>query len=360
MTDPQKYQRCMVLAGGGFRFGIYLGMYAAACESGRAPDILLASCGGAIAAAIIGNLPDDQQRKAWLCSPQMYDYWSKLKAAEHAKISSVLTQAVRRKLQARPAARIPNLFDDYLFEVPAHLPLPEEQSHVAVAVIGGQMLYKQQEVGQPRGVRKLFAETVFGPDRVSQLLNGVTSPLDHPRWGDHAIASEIITPSHVPLNTAARISMTDMFYFRCFEHDQAHYLGGVVDLFPIEIAQQLAHEVMIEFKESFDQHLAIPAWRAVLGLDGNQRLRYTNALSADIRVDTSDISQALPWQSLQKHLDWRRNRIGLVMRDNYELYVKHMQDQWDYGYQRGLEACQRKTTFEQATVRDLNRFNKAL
>jgi predicted acylesterase/phospholipase RssA len=50
----------MVMGGGGFRFGIYIGMYAALRQAGKAPDVLLASCGGAIAAAIIHN-PDPKR-----------------------------------------------------------------------------------------------------------------------------------------------------------------------------------------------------------------------------------------------------------------------------------------------------------
>jgi hypothetical protein len=57
----KPYKRCMVMGGGGFRFGIYIGMYAALRQAGKAPDVLLASCGGAIAAAIIHNLPDPKR-----------------------------------------------------------------------------------------------------------------------------------------------------------------------------------------------------------------------------------------------------------------------------------------------------------
>ena len=37
----KPYKRCMVMGGGGFRFGIYIGMYAALRQAGKAPDILL-------------------------------------------------------------------------------------------------------------------------------------------------------------------------------------------------------------------------------------------------------------------------------------------------------------------------------
>ncbi len=80
MGKAQQYERCMVLAGGGFRFGYYLGMHAALEEAGHAPDLLLATCGGAVAAAVIGRLPDATARKQWLSSPEMYAFCGALQS----------------------------------------------------------------------------------------------------------------------------------------------------------------------------------------------------------------------------------------------------------------------------------------
>jgi predicted acylesterase/phospholipase RssA len=111
MTFPQKYERCMVLAGGGFRFAYYLGMHAAAVETGNKPDLLLASCGGAIAAAVIQALPDDRQRKAWAASPALYRYLSNVESTAQAAILPAFAGAVRRRLQGGRAAIIPDLFN---------------------------------------------------------------------------------------------------------------------------------------------------------------------------------------------------------------------------------------------------------
>src|ERR1700712_1059102 len=124
MNQPPKCRRCLVFAGGGMRFGIYLGMHAAACDAGRAPDVLLASCGGALAAAIIQGLPDDAARKAWLASHAMYDFWRGLQPGPQAGIARMLWRAGRRFVSTQPAPTVPDLFHDYLFEVPHHLPLP--------------------------------------------------------------------------------------------------------------------------------------------------------------------------------------------------------------------------------------------
>lgn len=361
MAQPNKYRRCMVMAGGGFRFGIYLGMYAAARAAGRAPDLLLASCGGAIAAAAIASLPDDAQRKEWLSSPEMYRFWCELKSSQQAGILRTLAQAARRKLSMKHAATVPNLFQDYLFETPTQIPLPPASSampDLAVAIIGGKLLFSEHEVGQARGRRKLFAETIFCEHRAAALLQGMSCSLGAPRWGEHAVSDQLLTDVGMPLGAAARISISDMFYFRCHRHDTEDYIGGVLDLFPIEVARRLADEVMIEFKQAFDQTFAIPAWRAVLGLDGNQRLRYVNGQFADVRVDTSDLSLALARQSVRKKLDWRRNRVGLAMPGKYDTFVRHMDDQWQYGYQRGIEACNRTAPYDESSMRRVGRHNK--
>ena len=360
MTQTKKYQRCMVFAGGGFRFGIYLGMYAAACDAGRKPDVLLASCGGAIAAAIIQSLSSDAERLTWLGSPEMYRFWCGLTSAPHASLAATLAQAAQRKLSRRAAPLIPDLFNSYLFDVPPLLPLPPAAPNpeVDVAIVGGKLLFRPDEVGQLRGQRKLFVQTVLCNARAAALLDGMPSPFESQAWGSHAIAAGVMTDSSMSVAEAARLSITDFYYFACHRHGGDYYVGGVVDLFPIEVAHRLADEVMLEFKESFDQAFSIPAWRAVLGLDGNQRLRYVNAQPGDVWFDTSDVSIALARQQVQKKIDWRRNRITLSPPSSHAIYMQHIQDQWDYGYQRGREALQRKSSGDMSGMRRVNRYNR--
>ena len=360
MIQTEKYQRCMVFAGGGFRFGIYLGMYAAARDAGRTPDVLLASCGGAIAAAIIQALPDDTQRLAWLGSPEMYVFWCGLQSAPQASLATTLMQAAQRKLSRVKAPCIPDLFNQYLFDVPAQLPLPPAlpNPQLDVAIVGGKLLYGPDEVGQARGQRKLFVETVLCSPRATALLDGMPSPFENPAWGSHAIAKEVMTNNSLSVAEAARLSITDFYYFACHRHGADHYIGGVVDLFPIEIAHRLADEVMIEFKESFDQVFSIPAWRTVLGLDGNQRLKHVNAQHANVWFDTSDVSIVLARQQVEKKIDWRHNRVALAPPESHAIYKQYMQDQWDYGYQRGREALQRKNPGDTSGMRRVNRHNQ--
>ena len=350
----------MVMAGGGFRYGYYLGMYAAAIETNHKPDLLLAGCGGAIAAALIQALPDDAQRKAWLSSPDMHQFLRGLESTRQAALGRVLLQAVKRRLCKARAPLIPDLFNDYFFDIPARLPMssPQSANQLAVAINGARLLFSKEEVGQPRDGRKLFAETVFCDPRTAALLEGMAAPLSDPAWGDNAIAAQLLTDVNMPIDDAVRISIADMFYFRCHSHQAAHYMGGVVDIFPIELAQRLASRVMMERKPPFSQALAIPALRAVLGIDGNQRLCHVHGQYADVWIDASDAAQALRAHGMQKKLCWRQNRIRLVLPSSYETYVQQVDRQWQYGYQRGMEAFARPAPNHKEPMRNTTRHNQ--
>ncbi len=350
----------MVLSGGGFRFGIYLGMYAAARDAGQAPDLVLASCGGAIAAAVIHTVPDPAQQKAWLASEEMYRFWSSIQPAPAATIHRTLLNVASRAINRRPAPRLPDLFDDYLFALPSlpRLASPTAPQGPDVALVGSKLLYTAAEVGHRRGRRKLFEQTVFCGPRAAQLLHGVHAPLGAAEWGNSAVAPHVATDTEMPLDVAARISVSDMYYFAAHPHGGAHYMGGVVDLFPIEMAHRLADTVVMEFKAPFDQVMSVPAWRAVLGTDANQRLRRVHAQHADVWIDTSDIERALAKPYLRKVLAWRENRVRLEPPPSYAVFVQHMHEHWDFGYARAREAFARDNPSGQHGMRLVNRYNR--
>ena len=342
----------MVFAGGGFRFGAYLGMYAAASEARKKPDILLASCGGAIAAAIIHALPDDDARKAWLCSPALYDYCRQAHSTPHAALHRVLGRALQRRFSTGLAPIIPNLFSEYLFEPPADaIPLPSVNPYPgqpALAIIGAKILFAPAEVGQARGARKLFAETVFADQRVHDLLRFATAAVAGDPWQASSIAADLCFKSLYPLASAVLISTADVIYFPAVSHFGQFYSGGAVDLFPVEIAKQLAREIIMEFKAPLNRNFAQPAWLSVYGIDGNDRLAQVqqNAGHADNEfwIDTRDIRQKLRTDQVQKQLDWRTGRISLVAAKTHADFVAQMQAQWRYGYQCGAAAFAKQRT----------------
>ncbi|MFZ6691428.1 patatin-like phospholipase family protein [Undibacterium sp. SXout20W] len=338
---PQQFQRCLVMAGGGFRFGYYLGIYAACQELGKTPDVIVASCGATIAGTIIHHLPDNQQRLAWLTSPQMHAFWRGLQANPQKSLLKAIGGVAKRALFANDVKRIPDLFQDYLFEIPAVLPLPENTNYEGapdLAIVAGRLLFSRSEVGQLRGTRKLYAETIFSSERVASLLNGMSSPLAGSEWKHSAVAPDLVFETTTLVTDAVRASIADMYYFRCHQIGEHHYLGGVLDLFPIEIARKLGREVMMERKGLYSKLIDLPALRLVLGIDGNQRLHRVFQQQADYWVDTADMEQALVKHQISKQLFWLRNRLALKIPERHEDFVEMINLQWQYGYQKTIAA----------------------
>lgn len=340
MERTEKYRCCLVLPGGGFRFGYYLGVYAAAEDSGHQPDMLLASCGGAIAAAVIAGLPDTQARLDWLQSADMYCFLRNIQPTDSATPLRVLGGAVGRWLDHAMASRITDLFRGYLFDLPTAPPLPgvTRGCGPAIAIVGARLLYRACDSGMKRGDRQLFAEIVFCPRRAAALLHGSAAPAADPRWSGGAIAPILELECGMPVAEAARISMADMVYFRSHAWAAQHYTGGVIDLFPIELAHRLADEVVMERKAPFNPLLALPALRSVLGIDGAARLRHVHSEHAHVWVDTRDVTRALRDHSIRKKVDWRRNRISLLVPDTHAAYTAQVRAQWEYGYRKGMAA----------------------
>jgi len=345
MNQSNKYQHCLVMAGGGFHFGYYLGIYAAMCESGRRPDVILASCGGAIAATIVQALPNDADRKAWLCTPQMYEFWRGLKSKQNARMTGAFVRAMKRRFFGHNAKYIPDLFNDYLFEIPEQLPLPVRAAntqHVDIAIVAGKLLYAENEVGQLRKSRKLFSETIFCEERAAALVSKLEAPLSSSQFGDTAVAPQLLTDVTMPIADAVRASIADMFYFRCHSHVSGNvinnYVGGVIDLFPIEVASHLAENVTMELKGFYDRTYGLPAVRTVLGFDGNQRLQHVLQQHADAWFNTSDMENYFFKQRIRQKVIWHKNKIDIVAPPTFDAYLKIIEAQWQYGYQRGLNS----------------------
>ena len=334
-TKP--YQRCLVMAGGGFRFGYYLGIHAALEQQGRTPDLLLASCGGALAAAIIQTLPDAESRLAYLASETMYQHWQQIAPGPGARLSSVLLQAGLRRLSRQQCRRIPDLFSQYLFELPEELPHPKvglspvNGRTPSVAIIGAELLFAPHQAGQLRKQQALFQQVLFAEnaEAVTAAIAHLQAPLSS---NNTAILPTIAVQAKVPLAVMLRIAISDMFYFRPACYQGRYFLGGAIDLMPLEIAKALAFEVIAERKAAYDFSLASPAIAKVFGVDPNQRLAQAMAHPDVSWLDTRDMRQQLPQGIVHKSLDWRQNLLKLSAAPSYAAYRDLVRQQWQYGF----------------------------
>ena len=114
-----------------------------------------------------------------------------------------------------------------------------------------------------------------------------------------AIDSQVELFQDVPLPIATRISVSDMFYVQPVHYKGAYFAGGIIDLMPIELAEQLGETIIFEKKKGFgtiDEALI----RAVFGYSGNRRLQEVMTHSVNYWVDTADMNQALSGHYIEK------------------------------------------------------------
>jgi predicted acylesterase/phospholipase RssA len=343
MQEGRVYRRCMVLAGGGSRLGVYLGMYAALLEQDAVPDLLLATCGGAMAAAIIQCLPQPRDQLDWLASPAMHRWWSSAQPTHHATPVRVLWGLVRRGLAPWPAPRVVDFATEHLYHFPTPDFLPPSvgpgcAAGLDVAIIGARWLAAPETRGRPRHGRPLLQQVLFGPPALRSALQDLSAPCGASAWPGSAVLDALDFVHDASLATAASLSMRDAYYFDPLHWRGHDYMGGMVDLFPIEIARRLASEVVMEFKSPFNRFTAAPGWRAALGISAHQRLRQVHAQRPDVRIDCSDIRRALPERLYSIRWDGFGRPLQVRAASESAHYRRVVQAQWDFGYVRASEA----------------------
>ena len=287
----------MVLAGGGGQLGLHLGMHAAACEAGEAPDLLLGTCGGALVAALIHAEPDPARQLAWLAGPEMHRFWCRVRPRPGARLPSALRAAWQRALDRRPAPHLPDLRALALFEAAGPWPSLSWRagSGTDAVLLGARLLYDPAEAGQPRGARALFQAVAFGPEHACGLLSQALAATGAARHPGSAIAPEwqAVPAASMALADALRISLTDMVYLPPAQAAGGLWLGGAVDLMPLELAARLADEVWAERKDTIPRWTMAPAWRAVLGIDAKRRQQEVDGLPVALRIDTRRLGRHL-------------------------------------------------------------------
>ena len=345
----KKYRRCLVLAGGGGRLGTHLGTYAAACEAGEAPDVVLGTCGGALVAALIHAEGNPVRQLDFLAGPEMYRFWCSVRTRHEAGVVAALSGLIRRGLDRRHAPFVPDLDGDALFEVTENWPSlnwRKDDTSIDAVVLGGRLLYQPAEVGRLRAGRTLVEPVAIGPLRACSLLERAPSATGSGPHSHSAVGQNVATlnTEELPLQDAIRISLTDMVYLRPAEAAGGRWLGGAVDLMPVELAARLADEVWTDRKDPIPRWTMAPAWRAVLGIDAARRQRQVDLAEVGLRVDNRGLSRTLPRSVLQRRLVVSRDGLKLSLRacGNEADYRSVILAQFNEGRRRALVAMENR------------------
>ncbi|MFV0540171.1 MAG: patatin-like phospholipase family protein [Aestuariibaculum sp.] len=339
----KPFQKALVFSGGGTRFALYGGIYQALDQSGLKPDILIASCGGALSATLINAFSTHEQRLAYLCSDVFYHFIKQTTLTPYRKLSKIGCLAFKKKYNQKRAPVVEDVFSRYLIDMPQDLSLYLPQldidfsQNIPTVIVGAKMLFFPEECSQNRKDRKLYQKILLTDTETAKHINLGNIKITSDNYKNSAVHDDTLLRTDISMLDAVRISISDMFYMAPFFNGKHYFSGGAVDLVPVELATVLSKTIFAE-KKQFYSTTEEAFVLAVLGFSGNKRLEEVSKFKIDTWIDTQDASVALNGHYCQKFINWKKMEVGIKFSKTQEQFKDDIQKQWDYGYKKTLKS----------------------
>ena len=339
----EKKERAIIFSGGGSRFAIYSGIYAALEELGHKPDLIIGSCGGGMATNIISSFKTNIERKEYLKSLEFYNFIKKFSLTKERKLYKIGLDFKIRGIRNKKNNYIEDIFNKYLLYIPENVEdfLPtlakSQGPYISNIIIGSKILFNKFEVGEKVNGRKLYKEIYMTDIKTKKLIEENWLSQKSKIFLNSSLSEKIEIRTDIPLLKASRISVSDIFYTNPVFYNGENFSGGFVDLIPIELAKSLSKEVILELKQKYKKIEEI-ALISTVGYSGNERMREVHDFNADYWIDTSDTAKNLKGSYISTKINLFKFQVELSIPETYEKYKNDIDIQWDYGYQRGKEA----------------------
>ncbi|WP_185290486.1 patatin-like phospholipase family protein [Chryseobacterium lactis] len=344
----EQFKRAVIFSGGGTRLMIYLGIFAALEELNLKPDILIASCGGSFAATVINAFPDHLSRKEYMKSEEYYRFVTHTQLTKHKKLSEIGLFSLRKIFEKRKAPVIEDIFNRYIVEMPQDLSdcFPslkntEFSKEIPTLIIGSELLFGPKESGQNRNEKKLFRKTIFTDPETAQRISHEYLNTSSDSFKNSAVEKASKIRTTFSMLESSRASISDMFYVQPMLLHNQYYMGGVIDLVPIELARHLSEEVISEKKQPYTL-VEEALIRSVFGFSANERLLETENIMSDFQIDTTSIKQELKGHYLEKGINWKKLELDFSFPKTYQHFVKDMEMQWQYGFDQTVKCVKGK------------------
>lgn len=332
----------LIFSGGGTRFGIYCGMFAALVDQNISPDYIIASCGGSFALSVINAFDTNEQRKAYLQSEEFFSFIQCLHTTDDSKLNRVPQYCLRKLFSSKFAPIVEDVINRYLVDFPQQLYdiLPSLCRESAVIthrsiVVGSRLLFSEDSLNSKRQKNeKLYQKLFFTDKETKKIIEAKYQKNIYP--SDSAVASAVEVQVGIAMLDAARISIADMFYVSPVYRNGIYYAGGAIDLMPIELASVLGDQVFLQKKKGYTS-LENALVKAVFGYDGNIRMQRVIQGVDGVKmfwIDTQDEKEQLKNCYCSKKINWKTWSVEIDKPLSLEIFQQQIQAQWDYGYQK--------------------------
>lgn len=344
----EKFKRSVIFSGGGTRLMIYLGIFAALDELGMKPDILIATCGGSFAATVINAFPDHVSRKEYMKSEEYFEFVSKTVLTKHKKLSEIGLFSLKKCFDKRKAPFIEDIFNRYIVEMPQDLSecFPSIKNtqfskEIPTLIIGSELLFNPQEIQQKRNEKKLFRKVIFTDPDTAKGIHPEHMAVTFNSFKESAVEENSKVITDISILDSTRASISDMFYVSPALLHQSYFMGGVIDLVPLELAQHLSKEIITEKKQPYTS-IEEALIRSVFGFNANERLQETNHIKSDFQIDTTNIKNELKGHYMEKSINWRKLELDFSFPKSYQQFAKDMEMQWQYGFAQTVRCIKGK------------------
>ncbi len=333
----------MVFDGGGFDTAMFLGMLKGVEDAGLKPNVVIGTCGGSIAAAITHVIERPDEQLEFVKSKEFYNLLTSVNFTKYRSIPKMLMLVQNFYLKYTWRRIIPDLFNDYLMNVPLIINLENlavdftPRDHQTV-IIAAKILYTKERVGQIRKKgEKLFQQTIFTDSLTAEELKGFIAPGS--RYKNSSVAPQVQFITDANLNEAARASISDEFYMAPGEFKGDRFITGAIDLYPFELAKRLADKVIFIRQAPFD-FIDQGATSATFNYNENDRSNYVFHQKIDYLIDATDYPSALV---LEPAPDFRSGKMKSKVPARYEDYLEIVKKQYEYGQKKATEAAKKWT-----------------
>lgn len=358
-----KLERAILFSGHNLNTSLFLGMLDGVLDAGKAVDVIVASCGGAIGAAVVHAIPEPSERLEFVKSPEFHQYLRTIELNDvslpeflrrrsgirrvAAGNSRKRAQILRREVLAEEARRpVPDVFEFALMKfeprnVPDRFHVPIVRDGIRIVIVAARLEFSREDVGQLRPFTEpLFTETYFTDEHTARLLMGVPS-FTASAYPLSAMAADTSVVSGVNLAHAVGASVADPIVVKPIEIEGQLYMTGAVNIDPVAVAKRLAHEVIARYPTPWDGFLEQPILMATFGFDGNAVRALVTGGEADYWIDVTDgdFPSLSPGGKFNLTANPARTiafRSGVP--EAHEDYVRIVEAQYRYGRARAKEA----------------------
>lgn len=331
----KKYKRALVIAGGSITPAIGIGIMQALKEKGQAPDIVITTCGSSMSAAILNAYPNPKDALAYAKSPKFFNILSQLRI----NVPSAIPMAKTFDGLSKNPELVPPFFERPLMYFTNDLAgaLPQENFPAAGSsgpryiIQASKALFKPLDSGRLRGMAPLFQQVYFTDSETSAALAGFKSPVRQ-IFPTASVTEDIEIRSDVTTLQAMRGGISDPFLINPGEIGGEYYFTGAIDLFPMELAHELADEVISTYPVELYQGFQDLAVESAFGFKQTDRALHAIQDTQVKWIDMADIDD-VNFEPKARFI-LIMNQVPKTLKD----FGDGIQKQYDFGYSRAKEA----------------------